>query len=186
MTYETFYTINAILWTINLINLWFVYKDLAEAKKRAAAAEKRKDQLRLLLPMIEETNRENEQRANLANARADRAEAALARVEAEIAKTGKKPFTGPAFSNIDLAAAKIRLIKTGTKPGSPNIDLAASRIDRINIAASASKAAASAGNIPKTDTKSVSALSDSLQALGEAATTEFQRLLAMNTKGGQS
>jgi len=51
--------------------------------------------------MISQTNRENEQRADLANARADRAEAALARVEAEIAKSGTKPRS----TNADLIAA---------------------------------------------------------------------------------
>lgn len=204
MTYETIITIICVLLasTILLISYrlnhwrkcaerhWSSFSNADRARdysvKRARHFEGQFKHLFERFQIVWTTNQENEQRVDLANARADRAEAALARVEAEIAKTGTKPFNGPAGTNIDLAAAKIRLIKTATKSGSPNIDLAASRIDRINIAAAASKAAASAGDIPKPDTKSVSALSASLQALGEAATAEFQRLLSMNTKGDRS
>lgn len=183
MTYETIVTIICVLLASTILLISFRFDHW---RKRAERAEQQFKNLFERFGIVWLTNEENEQRADLANARADRAEAALARVEAEIAKTNTKPFTGPAISNINLGAAKIRLIKTATKSGSPNIDLAASRIDPISIAAAASKAAASAGDIPKPDTKSVSALSESLQALGEAATAEFQRLLSMNTKGDRS
>ncbi len=119
MTYETIITIICVLLasTILLIsfrlNHWrkcaerhwssFSNADRAHdyAQKCVVHYEEQFKNLFERFQIVWTTNQENEQRVDLANARADRAEAALARVEAEIAKTETKPRS----TNADLVAA---------------------------------------------------------------------------------
>ena len=113
MTYETIKII-CVLLASTILLISFRPKHW---RNRAEHAEQQFKNLFERFGIVWLTNEHNEQRVDLANARADRAEAALARVEAEIAKTDTKPVepTGQSKDYAVALLAKLRA-RTGVKP----------------------------------------------------------------------
>jgi len=114
MTYETIITIFCVLLASTILLISFRFDHW---RKRAEQAERQFEHLLERFQIVWTTNQDNEQRVDLANARADRAEAALARVEAEIAKTVTKAIE-PTDQSKDYAVALLAKLRarTGVKP----------------------------------------------------------------------
>lgn len=114
MTYETIITIICVLIASTILLISFRFDHW---RKRAERAEQQFNNLLERFQIVWFTNEYNEQRIDLASARADRAEAALARVEAEIAKTDTKPVepTGQSKDYAVALLAKLRA-RTGVRP----------------------------------------------------------------------